>query len=567
MDNRNLKQVQPNVQVRDIELELENPSVITSKTKRAELEPYPSAELSNISQGQDHQDLEETQKKKIKLTIPRLPHEADSTKPEETVIQTVSQGTDIIIPSYSAWFSFTEISDIEKKSLPEFFNGKCASKSSAVYKDARDFMIHSYRLRPTEYLTVTACRRHLSGDVSSIMRIHAFLERWGLINYQVDMENKPSIAVPANTENFRILADTPKGLQPFYPHIPASSTRSVVNSEEGIKIDLNLTTRENVFKGDNLIRSLNSENSDVPVKPSCSTCKVECGKVFFHCTKDAKVNICKSCYNEGRFSSSLCSGDFVKFDGNDMAEIQWTDQETLLLLEGLEMYTDDWDRIAEHVGTKSQEQCVLQFLQLPIIDPLLEKEFVKRATDPSLKNPLEMPRIPFSHSENPVMATVGFLASMVHPNIASAAAKAALEALGQLEEQNAEVNGDFEKTCATAIGAAASKAQSLAKMEEAKVSRLINVICEAQMKKIELKLNQFEEIEKSLEDERKEIERQKLQIITDRMNLKRTVLAIAEKFKDEVDAVQILGSDKISIKTESIEPSNHLQFSTNLTAL
>jgi len=41
------------------------------------------------------------------------------------------------------------------------------------------------RLNPTEYLTSTACRRNLAGDVCAIMRVHAFLEQWGLINYQV----------------------------------------------------------------------------------------------------------------------------------------------------------------------------------------------------------------------------------------------------------------------------------------------------------------------------------------------------------------------------------------------
>ena len=32
----------------------------------------------------------------------------------------------------------------------------------------------------------------------------------------------------------------------------------------------------------------------------------------------------------------------------------WSDQETLLLLEGMEMYGENWAEIAEHVGTRSQ---------------------------------------------------------------------------------------------------------------------------------------------------------------------------------------------------------------------
>lgn len=91
----------------------------------------------------------------------------------------------VIIPSYSSWFDMSKINKVEERSLPEFFNSRNRSKTPAIYKDYRDFMINTYRLRPRDYLTVTACRRNLAGDVCAIMRVHAFLEQWGLINYQV----------------------------------------------------------------------------------------------------------------------------------------------------------------------------------------------------------------------------------------------------------------------------------------------------------------------------------------------------------------------------------------------
>lgn len=96
-----------------------------------------------------------------------------------------SQTHPVIIPSYSTWFDMSTIHPIERRSLPEFFNSRNRSKVPAIYKDYRDFMINTYRLNPSEYLTVTACRRNLAGDVCAIMRVHAFLEQWGLINYQV----------------------------------------------------------------------------------------------------------------------------------------------------------------------------------------------------------------------------------------------------------------------------------------------------------------------------------------------------------------------------------------------
>lgn len=97
----------------------------------------------------------------------------------------IPQTHSIILPSYSTWFDMSAINAIERKGLPEFFNSRNRSKTPAVYKDYRDFMINTYRLNPVEYLTVTACRRNLAGDVCAIMRVHAFLEQWGLINYQV----------------------------------------------------------------------------------------------------------------------------------------------------------------------------------------------------------------------------------------------------------------------------------------------------------------------------------------------------------------------------------------------
>lgn len=96
-----------------------------------------------------------------------------------------SQTHEVLIPSYSAWFDMVKINKVEERALPEFFNSRNRSKTPAIYKDYRDFMVNTYRLRPRDYLTVTACRRNLAGDVCAIMRVHAFLEQWGLINYQV----------------------------------------------------------------------------------------------------------------------------------------------------------------------------------------------------------------------------------------------------------------------------------------------------------------------------------------------------------------------------------------------
>ena len=37
------------------------------------------------------------------------------------------------------------------------------------------------------------------------------------------------------------------------------------------------------------------------------------------------------------------------------------------------MYRDDWNKVAIHVGSRTQDECILHFLKLPIEDPYLEE--------------------------------------------------------------------------------------------------------------------------------------------------------------------------------------------------
>lgn len=85
--------------------------------------------------------------------------------------------------------------------------------------------------------------------------------------------------------------------------------------------------------------------------------------------------MCSKCYNDGKLGPDMVSTDFVRMDAAEEDSANgggWTDQETLLLLEGLEMYGDNWTEIAEHVATKSKAQCILHFIRLPVEDPFLE---------------------------------------------------------------------------------------------------------------------------------------------------------------------------------------------------
>ncbi|XP_033483000.2 SWI/SNF complex subunit SMARCC2 isoform X1 [Epinephelus lanceolatus] len=282
----------------------------------------------------------------------------------------------IIIPSYAAWFDYNSVHAIERRALPEFFNGKNKSKTPEIYLAYRNFMIDTYRLNPQEYLTSTACRRNLAGDVCAIMRVHAFLEQWGLINYQVDSESRPTPMGPPPTSHFHVLADTPSSLVPLQPKTAQTpATQQMMSFPDKVKekpADLqNFGLRTDMYS--------------------------------------KKTGSTKS-----------------KSTASSMRE--WTEQETLLLLEGLEMYKDDWNKVSEHVGSRTQDECILHFLRLPIEDPYLEDHS-------SSLGPLAYQPVPFSQAGNPVMSTVAFLASVVDPRVASAAAKSALEEFSRMKEE------------------------------------------------------------------------------------------------------------------------------------
>ena len=499
--------------------------------------------------------------------------EKDKDKEKEDVEDNVTEQTHhIIVPSYSSWFDYNAIHSIEKRALPEFFNGRNRSKTPEIYLSYRNFMIDTYRLNPTEYLTSTACRRNLAGDVCAIMRVHAFLEQWGLINYQVDIDSRPTVMGPPPTSHFHILADTPAGLTPINP--PKTPQPSAART----MIDLDGKKVEQQQNGEAAEKKVGEIGNDFGLKTD----------------------------QFDRRNAAL------KKSTAAVASRDWTDQETLLLLEGLEMYKDDWNKVCEHVGSRTQDECILHFLRLPIEDPYLEQP------EHGALGPLAYQPIPFSNAGNPIMSTVAFLASVVDPRVASAAAKSAMEEFAKIKDEVPTVimdahmskvkeatekgedsaidksleksgiagtekelspeekekldkdkesekdkedgdkkdeamdvdkddktketeikkeegedsekdkekpkkpetakdrlikDGQLQSAAASALASAAVKAKHLAAVEERKIKSLVALLVETQMKKLEIKLRHFEELETIMDREREALEYQRQQLI------------------------------------------------------
>lgn len=374
--------------------------------------------------------------------------------------QATDQTNHIIVPSYSAWFDYNCIHSVERRALPEFFNFKNKSKTPEVYIAYRNFMIDTYRLNPIEYLTFTACRRNLAGDVCAIMRVHAFLEQWGLINYQVNPAMRPTPMGPPSTCHFHVLVDTPSGLKPFELSAKPKTQPGAATPTAASQPENNGT----VMKKDQI--------SDYGLK------------------KD----------------------QYAKKRG---AHPEWEESETLALLEGIELYKDDWNKVCDHVGSRTQDECILHFLRLPIEDPYMERHQLN-----DLSPPLAQP-IPFSKTGNPIMSTVAFLASVVDPRIAAAATKAALEEYTKLTDEEGTKEKPLNEqnlstAAATALGAAAVKARHLASIEERKIKSLVSALIDTQLKKLDLKMKHYEELESLVDKERDIIENQRQQLLKER---------------------------------------------------
>jgi len=418
-----------------------------------------------------------------------------------------------------------------------------------------------------------------------------------MLRNKIDPDQRPSALSPPFTGHFRVTLDTPRGLQslhpgtrPPIPTAPLPGTSAPPPNSKGFSASLQL--RSSIYQSTaKASRALSASEATALANGSsangsstngssqshthtCDTCSADCSQVRYHSLKDKKLEICAPCYLDGRFPSNLFSGDFVKLTatppgipGASSANNDWSDQEVLLLLEGIEMYDDDWSKIEEHVGTRTSQQCIRKFLELPIEDPYLRTE--------GSMGPLRFGRIPFEQADNPVMSVVAFLAGVVNPSVAAEGARVALRELtdGEGGKQGGSSSGvesqqerkDEDKmdedvpppqrkddssmsidhnnatsspsttTTAThaiphsqvqraahlALSASAKAASSLASAEHAQIRHTLATLVKLTLTKLEIKMSQFEELEDILEEERKNLESARVALVNERLGLKK----------------------------------------------
>ncbi|GMG21661.1 unnamed protein product [Ambrosiozyma monospora] len=463
-----------------------------------------------------------------------LAQEQDSGLPSLKDLQ--KQTHTIVIPSYACWFNQRAIHKIEKQSLPEFFNSLNKNKTPAMYTKYRNFMINSYRLNPNEYLSFTAVRRNLVGDAGALLRVHKFLDKWGLINYQVNPETRPTPIEPPFTGEFAVDLDTPRGMFPFETYKPPAELPDLTHVKALLskQQSTSTTTANGVSNGESSSSPKKAASASASTPGSTSDSLTVAG------TTTGNNTITKSDREENEPPAKKQKRILPDIDHG------WTAEELKKLLEGIKKFKDEWQHVADYVGTKTAEECIIRFLQLPIEDKFLEK-------NRNLLGPLKyIPNLSFSSTDNPIMSTLAFLSRLVDPEVAAAASARAIKVADEklteklnadkvLKDPNAAVEDpldDIKDAAINAMGVVGARSHVFACYEEREMNKSLVNIIQSQLKIVDLKLSKLTALEKEFEYQRKQLSTRNNEIFLDKLAIFKSTNAISSKLLEAIETLE-----------------------------
>ncbi|CAD6268210.1 unnamed protein product [Miscanthus lutarioriparius] len=467
-----------------------------------------------------------------------------------------------IVPRHSDWFVPTTVHRLERQVVPQYFSGKSQGQTTEKYMMLRNKVIAKYLERPGKRLVFAECQGLVTTtpELYDLSRIVRFLESWGIINYLATGSVHRGLRMAASlikeeiTGELQLVSAPMKSIDGLILFDrPKCSIRA-----DDISSSVSTSSAPFVANGDADSANLDEKTWERLSESSCSYCSQPLPSLHYESQKEADIALCSDCFHNAKFVTGHSSLDFQRVDGmkdgSDTDGDRWTDQETLLLLEGIEKFNDNWNHISGHVGTKSKAQCIHHFVRLPVEDGLLENIEVPEASlpsrmqsngflhsdsDGSTSGSQPGNQIPFINSANPVMSLVAFLAAEVGPRVAASCASAALSvltrddsrmhaegigAMGHATHLNygpsSSISSETVKNAAICgLSAAATKSKLFADQEEREIQRLSATIINHQLKRLELKLKQFAEVETMLLKESERLEVMRQQLVTQRVRL------------------------------------------------
>uniref|UniRef100_A0A0E0F330 SWIRM domain-containing protein n=1 Tax=Oryza meridionalis TaxID=40149 RepID=A0A0E0F330_9ORYZ len=397
----------------------------------------------------------------------------------------LSYNVALICLRFVDWFSPGIVHRLERQVVPQFFSGKSPGNTPEKYMLLRNKVIAKYLENPSKRLAFAECQGLVANtaELYDLSRIVRFLDTWGIINYLASGSVHRGLRMATS-----LLREEPTG-------------------------ELQLLTAP--------LKSID-------------------GLILFDRPK---------CSLQAEDISSLASNsEVVHFDAG-LAELDEKIRERL---------SETFDQFALSV-TKGDG--LLENIEVPDVFVPFRAETngyphsdCNGSTSGNL--PQRIPpgnQLPFINSSNPVMSLVGFLASAIGPRVAASCASAALSDL--TIDDDSRVNS--EDICSDARGhgahpnfrdhnggvsssispekvkhaamcglsAAATKAKLFADQEEREIQRLTATVINHQLKRLELKLKQFAEVETLLLKECEQVERIRQRIASDRVRIVSTRLA------------------------------------------
>lgn len=474
------------------------------------------------------------------------------------------QTHEIVIPSYSKWFDLRKIHEIEKKSLPEFFTNRIASKTPEVYVKYRNFMVNVYRLNPNEYFTVTAARRNISGDAAALFRIHKFLTKWGLINYQVDAKVLPKNVEPPFTGDYATRHDAPRGLFPFESYKPSVQLPDMAKLKKMMDVNDSESALYRYLKEEKRkfieAKIENSSNQ----KETAASQPTELKKEEVNTEKADGVSgeqsndsaTLQRLHNLKRVQETAFNEEH-KLKRPKILEDEsggWKKEEIQKLLDGIQKHGVDWYKVASDVGTKTPEQCILKFLQLPI-----EDKFLYKGEGGKDLGPIKFaPHLPFSKSENPVLSTIAFLVGLVDPQIVKNMTNRAIQKIEDVHEQNLKnTKNEAKEGSEIALASLGVRSGIYANNEEKHLHALSHKLVQVQIQKLEAKLELLNRMEKTFDLEKKLLEKQQETLLMQRLQAVKNAKSVADitsKIIEDIDGKEELKKHLETLKEQIANP-------------
>ncbi|VAI01816.1 unnamed protein product [Triticum turgidum subsp. durum] len=272
-----------------------------------------------------------------------------------------------VVPTFAGWFSWKEIHQVEKQTLPSFFNGKSEKRTPEIYSGIRNSIMMKFHANPQLQLEPKDLAELSVGEVDARQEVFDFLDHWGLINFHPFPPAGLEESKPEESQSDSHNEEKASLIEKLFKFEPVQSYMiPLPNKGEGeIPVPLPTLLPDPVLVEDVIAAA------EPSVEYHCNSCSVDCSGKRYHCRTQADFDLCSNCYNEAKFDAGMSKTDFILMDSTEVSGARgtsWTDEETLLLLEALEIFGGKWTEIAEHVATKTKTQCMLHFLQMQIED-------------------------------------------------------------------------------------------------------------------------------------------------------------------------------------------------------